>query len=232
MAFWDQGRNGIHHSDDEVRSRWARALYQAGPVSESTADLLKSGNDLSGTATALSFLPHSAKILHLSGNNPSVHVDSSHSRTLNQPGRGRIARTYTHRDWVSWLCGWLGRFAVRQRRCPSIWGSFAGGGAAQHRALSRRRISVVCDRFGFRLFDDSPTKWTESIDGRTSMNRYQFGAHQQAHSVHGEQNREIGLRAVAAAILYRGDASNVQHTLCSERSAPSTSATRSSDREP
>ena len=64
------------------------------------------------------------------------------------------------------------------------------------------------------------------------MNRYQFGTHQQAHSVHGEQNREIGLRAVAAAILYRGDASNVQHTLCRERSAPSASATRSSDREP
>jgi hypothetical protein len=63
------------------------------------------------------------------------------------------------------------------------------------------------------------------------MNRYQFGAHQQAHPVHGEQNREIGLRAVAAAILYRGDASNVEHTLCRELSAPTASATRSNDRE-
>jgi hypothetical protein len=64
------------------------------------------------------------------------------------------------------------------------------------------------------------------------MNRYQLEAQQQAHSVHGEQNREIGLRAVAAAILYRGDASNVQHTLGRERTAPWPSAARSSDREP
>ena len=62
------------------------------------------------------------------------------------------------------------------------------------------------------------------------MSRQQFGA--QAYSVRGDQNREIGLRAVAAAILYGGDASNVQHTPCSERSAPSAPATRSSDREP
>ena len=64
------------------------------------------------------------------------------------------------------------------------------------------------------------------------MNRHQFGAHQQAHSVHGDQNREIGLRAVAAAILYRGDTSNVEHTLSRELSAPTASANRSSDREP
>jgi hypothetical protein len=63
------------------------------------------------------------------------------------------------------------------------------------------------------------------------MNRYHSGAQQQANSVHGEQNREIGLRAVAAAILYRGDAHNVEHTLCRELSAPSASATPSSDRD-
>jgi hypothetical protein len=64
------------------------------------------------------------------------------------------------------------------------------------------------------------------------MNRYHFGAQQQANSVHGEQNREIGLRAVAAAILYRDNAHNVEHTLCRELSAPSASATPSNDRGP
>jgi hypothetical protein len=64
------------------------------------------------------------------------------------------------------------------------------------------------------------------------MNRYHFAAQQQANSVHGQQSREIGLRAVAAAILYRGDAHNVEHTLCRELVVPSASATPSSDREP
>jgi hypothetical protein len=64
------------------------------------------------------------------------------------------------------------------------------------------------------------------------MNRYHFAAQQQTNSVHGDQTREIGLRAVAAAILYRGDAHNVEHTLCRELSAPSACATRSSNREP
>jgi len=62
------------------------------------------------------------------------------------------------------------------------------------------------------------------------MSRQQFGA--QAHSVRGDQNREIGLRAVAAAILYQGDANNVERTLSRELSAPTAPATRSSDREP
>jgi hypothetical protein len=64
------------------------------------------------------------------------------------------------------------------------------------------------------------------------MNRYHSAAQQQPDSVHGEQTREIGLRAVAAAILYRGDAHNVEHTLCRELSAPSTSPTRLTDRQP
>jgi hypothetical protein len=66
------------------------------------------------------------------------------------------------------------------------------------------------------------------------MNRDHFGAQQQANSLHAELNREIGLRAVAAAIRYRGGAHNVDHTLCRELSAPSASASASptSDREP
>ena len=62
------------------------------------------------------------------------------------------------------------------------------------------------------------------------MSRHQFGA--QAHSVRGDQNREIGLRAVAAAILYQGDASNVERTLSREPSVPTAPATQSSDRQP
>jgi hypothetical protein len=64
------------------------------------------------------------------------------------------------------------------------------------------------------------------------MNRHQFDAHQQACTAHSDQSREIGLRAVAAAILYQGDAANVEHTLSRELSAPAASATHRSDRAP
>ena len=64
------------------------------------------------------------------------------------------------------------------------------------------------------------------------MNRHQFGAHQQAHPVHGDRNREIGLRAVAAAILYQGDSSNLERTLSREPPARTDSAVQSSDRKP
>jgi len=62
------------------------------------------------------------------------------------------------------------------------------------------------------------------------MSRHQFGA--QTNSVRGDQNREIGLRAVAAAILYQGDASNVERTLSRNLSPPTAPATQSGDREP
>jgi hypothetical protein len=62
------------------------------------------------------------------------------------------------------------------------------------------------------------------------MSRQQFGA--LAHSVRGDQNREIGLRAVAAAILYQGDASNVERTLSRELPVPTAPETQSSDRQP
>jgi hypothetical protein len=61
------------------------------------------------------------------------------------------------------------------------------------------------------------------------MSRHQFGA--QPYSVRGDQNREIGLRAVAAAILYQGDANNVERTL-SRESVPTAPATQPSDRQP
>ncbi len=50
------------------------------------------------------------------------------------------------------------------------------------------------------------------------MSRHQFGAHQHA-PVPGDQNREIGLRAVAAAIRYLGDGNHVEHSLSRELSA-------------
>jgi len=59
------------------------------------------------------------KILHLGGNNPGLHVDLSRFQTLNQPGRGRIARTYTHRDWI---VGSAGLAAVGD--APSIGAAF------------------------------------------------------------------------------------------------------------
>jgi len=64
------------------------------------------------------------------------------------------------------------------------------------------------------------------------MARHQYGAHQQAYSVRADQNREIGLRAVAAAILYQGDSNNVERTFCREPSVPAAPATQPSDREP
>lgn len=64
------------------------------------------------------------------------------------------------------------------------------------------------------------------------MNRHQLWAPQQAHLVRGDQNREIGLRAVAAAVLYKGDAYNVERTLSRDFSVPIAPSTQSSDREP
>jgi hypothetical protein len=62
------------------------------------------------------------------------------------------------------------------------------------------------------------------------MSRYLFGA--QPYPVLGDQNREIGLRAVAAAVLYQGDACHVERTVSREPGAPAVPATPSSDREP
>ncbi len=64
------------------------------------------------------------------------------------------------------------------------------------------------------------------------MNRHQFEAHQPTYTVHGDQSREIGLRAVAAAILYQGDAANVERALSREQAAATAAATRPSDSEP
>jgi hypothetical protein len=62
------------------------------------------------------------------------------------------------------------------------------------------------------------------------MNHNQCGAHQQPYSFHGGQHREIGLKAVAAAVLYQG--SHVERTISRELSAPAASTTPSSDHEP
>jgi hypothetical protein len=64
------------------------------------------------------------------------------------------------------------------------------------------------------------------------MNRYKFGEHQEACLVRGDQNREIGLRAVAAAVLYQGDAHNVERALSRHLYVPEAPATQSGDHEP
>lgn len=64
------------------------------------------------------------------------------------------------------------------------------------------------------------------------MNRQQFGPRQQANPEPGEQNHAIGLRAVAAAIRYQGDAYNVTRPLPRDLPAPPPSTTKPDDREP
>jgi hypothetical protein len=62
------------------------------------------------------------------------------------------------------------------------------------------------------------------------MNRQQFGAHQQGYPDFG-QDRGIGLRAVAAAIRYQGDASSAERPLKSEVSVPASGVTQTQDAE-
>jgi hypothetical protein len=62
------------------------------------------------------------------------------------------------------------------------------------------------------------------------MNRNESGARQQPYTFHGVEHREIGLRAVAAAILYQGG--NVERTISRELFVPPTTATPSGDHEP
>jgi hypothetical protein len=57
------------------------------------------------------------------------------------------------------------------------------------------------------------------------MNRKQSGAHQQAYPDFG-QDRGIGLRAVAAAIRYQGDAGNAWRPLESEVPVPASVVTQ------
>jgi hypothetical protein len=59
------------------------------------------------------------------------------------------------------------------------------------------------------------------------MNRNEFGTRQQSYAFPGIQHREIGLRAVAAAVLYQGG--HVERTISRELSVPSTTATPSDD---
>jgi hypothetical protein len=62
------------------------------------------------------------------------------------------------------------------------------------------------------------------------MNRQQSGAHQQAYPDFG-QDRGIGLRAVAAAIRYQGDASNAGGPLKKEVPVPAFVVTKTPDAE-
>lgn len=55
------------------------------------------------------------------------------------------------------------------------------------------------------------------------MNRDEFGARQQAYTFHGVQHREIGLRAVAAAVLYY-QGGNAERTVSHELPVPPAAA--------
>jgi hypothetical protein len=93
ISVVDMGR--ARHSDDEASSRAISLTYPAYPVADKRHEV---------------FLPHLAKFLHLSGNNPRVHVDLSRFRTLNRPGRGS-KDVHSIAIGVNWLCvGWAGAF--------------------------------------------------------------------------------------------------------------------------
>jgi hypothetical protein len=62
------------------------------------------------------------------------------------------------------------------------------------------------------------------------MNRQQSGAHQQAYPDFG-QDRGIGLRAVAAAIRYQGDASKTDRPLKREVAVPTSAVTQPGESE-
>jgi hypothetical protein len=65
--------------------------------------------------------------------------------------------------------------------------------------------------------------------GECVMNENHVAGHQQPQAFHGIRHREIGLRAVAAAILYQGG--GVERTSSHELSAPPVAVTPSSDHE-
>ena len=62
------------------------------------------------------------------------------------------------------------------------------------------------------------------------MNRPNSSAQSVAYPSHGDQNR-IGLRAVAAAIRYQGDANQAERSLMREPVAPAAVTTPLRDRE-
>jgi hypothetical protein len=62
------------------------------------------------------------------------------------------------------------------------------------------------------------------------MNQDQLGTRLQHYLFHGDHHREIGIRAVAAAVLYQGN--NVERTISRELSAPAVSASPPGNPEP
>jgi hypothetical protein len=78
---------------------------------------------------------------------------------------------------------------------------------------------------------NSPSEREQTeFHGRTEMNRQQSGAHQQAYPDFG-QDRGIGLRAVAAAIRYQGDASKTDRPQKREVTVPTSAVTQPGESE-
>jgi hypothetical protein len=99
--------------------------------------------------------------------------------------------------------------------------------------VSIRHSANVCCAAGVRLrirLAFAPSEGERMNQWRAEMNRQQSGAHQQAYPDFG-QDRGIGLRAVAAAIRYQGDASNAWRPPKSEVSAPPSVVTQTRDAE-
>jgi hypothetical protein len=77
----------------------------------------------------------------------------------------------------------------------------------RHSADVLRRWRAVAP---IRLVLWTPTSERDryEFNGRAEMNRKQSGARRRAYPDFGGQDRGIGLRAVAAAVRYQGDAGN------------------------
>lgn len=138
-----QGNRRVHEMTTVILISLVISVVEAGKVRHSgdqPSGRAISLNTLCPTnATRLSFLPHLAKNLPLSGNNRGMHVDLTRFWTLNQPGRGRIAKdVHSIAIGVNWLCvGWAVRFWCRSDG-PSI--ALVG-------AMSRQHMSVMCGLF-------------------------------------------------------------------------------------
>jgi|SRR5580704_8589170 hypothetical protein len=100
----------------------------------------------------------------------------------------------------------------------------------RHSADVLRRWRAVAP---IRLVLWTPTSERDryEFNGRAEMNRKQSGARRRAYPDFGGQDRGIGLRAVAAAVRYQGDAGNAGRQPKQEVPVPDSVVTQSGDAE-
>jgi hypothetical protein len=131
---------------------------------------------------------------------PSLRFDLHRSPALYQFGLRRITKGQKYMAAMA-----DARSPVGGRYC------YVDGGARRHLAYAfcGPRVAVLI-RPPF-LLTIPAERWQEEFTGRMQMNRRQHGANHQAYPDCGGPNRDIGLRAVAAAIRYQGDSNNAEY---------------------